>query len=190
MNWFEADHFCQILKSHLVEIDSSDENEAITEELKARRVEHQNTPAEFHEFWLGLTDFKTEGRWVLMSSGLDANYTNWDKPSEPSDHSGEENCAHISMARWQWNDRPCEDTHQNNRYTFHPLCEMETTTETPASESESESESDSDDQSEETHGKICMYLKYFSCFVCERNYSLLFKPITYIHPQDCWLLVA
>merc|ERR1712032_107428 len=84
--------------------------------------------------WLGLTDFKTEGRWVLMSSGQEASYMNWDQPSEPSDNSGEENCAHISMAKWQWNDRPCEDTSQNNRYTYHALCEMETTTETPASD--------------------------------------------------------
>ena len=69
MNWVEADHFCQILKSHLVEIDSPEENEAITEELKARRIEHQNTPAEFDEFWLGLTDFKTLGADDVRTGG-------------------------------------------------------------------------------------------------------------------------
>ena len=76
---------------------------------------------------------------------------NWDQPNEPSDNSGEENCAHISMAKWQWNDRPCEDTSQNKRYTYHALCEMETTTETPAS----------DDQSEEDLGKICIFVISF-----------------------------
>ena len=94
-----------------------------------------------------------------MSSGQEANYTNWDTPSEPSDNSGEENCAHISMAKWQWNDRPCEDTSQNNRYTYHALCEMETTT-------------PSGDQSEEELGEIC-FLEISMFLISHQKFDLV-----------------
>ena len=64
MNWEKARDFCQGLGAHLVEIDSVDENEAIADEIKKHSWNRDNK-----QFWMGLTDSRQEGTFVLESTG-------------------------------------------------------------------------------------------------------------------------
>merc|ERR1712077_313 len=66
MTQSEARKFCeeeQLVPSHLVEIDSLEENRAINAEMK-----RQNFYSRKINFWLGINDRHTEGQWVLEST--------------------------------------------------------------------------------------------------------------------------
>ena len=72
MKWFEAKSFCKKLGAKLLEIDSSAENKAILGEIKKRGYHQQKK-----QFWLGLTDRRREGRWVLESTLKEPRFKNW-----------------------------------------------------------------------------------------------------------------
>ena len=82
MKGCEAKDYCKADGGKLVEIDSEEENTALTEEIKRREYEKMN-------FWIGLTDRKSERDWVLESSGLTPAYTNWGD-TEPNNWDGED----------------------------------------------------------------------------------------------------
>ena len=82
MNWSEANEDCDAKGGKLVEINSEEENTALVEEIKRREYEKMN-------FWIGLTDRKSERDWVLESSGLTPAYTNWGD-TEPNNWDGED----------------------------------------------------------------------------------------------------
>ena len=71
MNWFKAREYCQDLGGKLVEIDSPLENEAIMDEIK-KHVWH----LEKKQFWIGLTDRRREGFWVVESTGKEPRFVN------------------------------------------------------------------------------------------------------------------
>ena len=54
--------------------------------------------------WFGLSDFTTEGSFVLASSGQTAVHTNW-ASGEPN-NKGDEDCVIIAHDN-KWNDRSC-----------------------------------------------------------------------------------
>ena len=61
MTWLQAKNFCEELdNSRLVEIDSEEENSAISAEMHKR-----GSP----DIWLGLTDRRNVGHFVLESTG-------------------------------------------------------------------------------------------------------------------------
>ena len=121
MNWFEADDYCKGEGGKLVEIESEEENKALVEVIKRREFKDRN-------FWIGLTDRKSEGDWRLESSGLRPLYKNWGS-SEP-DGGHNENCAQIWNKYLTWSDVPCDidNTSLWSRVeykTFHALCEFQ-----------------------------------------------------------------
>merc|ERR1712130_239476 len=75
MTQSEARKFCeeeQLIPSHLVEIESAEENNAIIAEIRRRNFLSRKI-----EFWLGITDRHSEGRWVLESTGKSVVFTDW-----------------------------------------------------------------------------------------------------------------
>jgi len=102
----EARKFCEEEESHLVEIDSAEENSAIIAEIRRRNFASRNI-----EFWLGITDRHSEGRWVLESTGKSVVFTDWNS-GEPNNAGSGENCAQISDVH-KWYDIKC-----NTRKTY------------------------------------------------------------------------
>ena len=70
MNWFEANDHCKTEGGKLVEIETEEENTALVEEMQRRGFKDKN-------FWMGLTDRKSEGDWIFESSGKNPSYKNW-----------------------------------------------------------------------------------------------------------------
>ena len=90
MKGSEAKDYCKADGGKLVEIDSEEENTALVEEIKRREYKKRN-------FWIGLTDRRSEGDWVLESSGSTPNYTNWGG-DEPNSWGGRnEDCAQLDF---------------------------------------------------------------------------------------------
>ena len=64
VRWSKAKEYCQDLGGKLVEIESAEENEAIVEEIKKH-----SWSKELKQFWMGLTDRRHEGFFVIESTG-------------------------------------------------------------------------------------------------------------------------
>ena len=64
VRWAKAKEYCQDLGAKLVEIDSPQENEAIVDEIKKH-----SWSKEKKQFWMGLTDRRHEGFFVVESTG-------------------------------------------------------------------------------------------------------------------------
>ena len=88
--------------SSLVEIDSKEEQEAISK--------HLGKDNERKDWWIGLTDRKVNGEWKWRTSGksLAGAYTNWYGKFEPS-NGWKEDCVRMQMVeqKWYWNDYQC-----------------------------------------------------------------------------------
>jgi len=111
MTQSEAKKFCeeeQQVPSHLIEIDSAEENRAVVAEMKRQNF--------LLAFWLGINDRHSEGHWVLESTGKSVVFANW-RSGEPN-NAGSEDCAHINDTDiFKWNDVPCN-------FKMRALCEM------------------------------------------------------------------
>ena len=124
MTQSEAKKFCeneQQVVSHLIEIDSSEENHAIIAEIRRRNFRSKKI-----DFWLGITDRHSEGHWVLESTGKDVAFTNWHH-NEPNNAYLGENCALIRLEIRGWNDIPCNSKLLNGwmrTALCHKVCEM------------------------------------------------------------------
>merc|ERR1712062_206731 len=71
MTQSEAKKFCeeeQEVPAHLIEINSAEENRAIVAEMQ-----RQNSFSRKINFWLGINDRRSEGHWVLESTGKSVN---------------------------------------------------------------------------------------------------------------------
>ena len=145
MTWAEANNYCRRLgNSKLVEIDSSWENNAIKAEmsglarLTGRMTPDQSLGNESAEIrsrngsvvlrrdksgctdrWMGLTDRRREGSFVLESNQRSPSFTDW-APNEPNDSGGNEDCAWIGGR--DWNDEDC-DVSESYHCRLSALCE-------------------------------------------------------------------
>ena len=81
VTWFEARNYCWGLGSNLVEIDSALENEALVDEMKKHTWGLQKK-----QFWMGLTDRRKEGFWVVESTKKEPGFTNWARRQPPQGH--------------------------------------------------------------------------------------------------------
>ena len=72
MDWFKANDHCKEKGGKLVEIDSEDENTALVEEINRKGYKTRNM-----NFWIGLTDKRSEGDWRLASNDLRPSFQKW-----------------------------------------------------------------------------------------------------------------
>ena len=116
MSQGDARKLCKQVNSHLVEINSEEENTAIKAEIGRRGFQSRKI-----EFWLGITDRHSEGTWVLESNGESLPFSNWGT-GEPNNAYSSENCAHFNLYL-KWNDRSCDSVEQSG-YIWTALCEI------------------------------------------------------------------
>ncbi|XP_043819078.1 asialoglycoprotein receptor 1-like isoform X1 [Dromiciops gliroides] len=107
-SWNEAEKYCQMENSHLVVINSWNEQNFVS---------HHTSPA---FAWIGLTDAEGTWKWVDGTS-YDSNIKNW-MPSQPDNWYGHglgggEDCAHLH-SDGSWNDDVCQRP-------YRWVCEME-----------------------------------------------------------------
>ena len=100
-NWYDARKFCLAHEAHLVDIDSTEENNFVLNLAKGR----------VGQFWTGLNDRVEESHFV-RSDGSAPRFLNW-YDGEPNDLGGED-CVEVIMGysngkpfNGQWNDRRC-----------------------------------------------------------------------------------
>ena len=117
MDWQRANGFCKSKDAKLLEIDSSAENRAVLSEINKRGYNRQKK-----QFWLGLTDRRQEGKWVLESTLEEAAFKNW-AFLQPDDGGwlAKEDCAYIKTDT-KWNDWSCKEK-KFAFWTLNALCE-------------------------------------------------------------------
>ncbi|XP_048363882.1 collectin-12 [Sphaerodactylus townsendi] len=94
-----AKHSCEETSSHLVFINSKDEQQWLKKQIAGKG-----------SFWIGLTDLEREDEWQWLD-GTSPEYTNW-KAGQPDNwnhgHGPGEDCAGLIHAGL-WNDFHCQD---------------------------------------------------------------------------------
>lgn len=126
----EAVQFCSLQKSHLAEIETKEEFEAVE---SAWRQSQPKDEQDRRSYWLGLNDLSEEGSWVAERSGRRQNFTAWhgDEPNNWGGKTPGEDCtiAHLWSDDFQWYDAACDvrgfAMHLGSGVTMNPLCEHE-----------------------------------------------------------------
>lgn len=93
--WNSAEAIAQTLGTHLVTIDSEDENEWI-------RQNFGNLLGVDRRIWIGFSDTASEGTFA-WADGSPVAYTNWN-PGEPNNSGGVEDWAEFLGSNGRWND--------------------------------------------------------------------------------------
>ncbi|XP_006151902.2 C-type lectin domain family 10 member A [Tupaia chinensis] len=96
--WSEAEKYCQLKMSHLVVINSREEQNFVQEHTGSSYV------------WIGLNDSEGIWKWV-DGTDYETNFKNWE-PGQPDDWHGHglgggEDCAHLRI-HGNWNDNACQ----------------------------------------------------------------------------------
>jgi hypothetical protein len=81
---------------------------------------NQTDPTGKTDFWIGLSDIAREGRWVWMTSGKSAEYTNW-RAGEPNNLNKTEHFGHIGQFS---NQRKWHDTSNTISNPIRGLCQF------------------------------------------------------------------
>ncbi|XP_055990679.1 C-type lectin domain family 4 member A-like [Sorex fumeus] len=106
-NWTDSKKHCAEMQAHLLVVDSKEEQDFITKNLKLNQ-----------DYYLGLSDLKN-GHWEWVNeTPYNPSVTFW-YPGEPSDNN--EHCVVLDFLstrrQWGWNNVPCYNSHQS-------ICEM------------------------------------------------------------------
>jgi len=103
VSWREGQALCEGLGGYLAEIKSS-EQQTLLEGI-ALLEEGFTGP---RSWFIGLTDFGHEGRWIWHHSIADADYTSW-APGYPTNSDPGDDCAVLNSAEgYRWTDVSCE----------------------------------------------------------------------------------
>uniref|UniRef100_A0A3Q2ZSA1 Collectin-12-like n=1 Tax=Kryptolebias marmoratus TaxID=37003 RepID=A0A3Q2ZSA1_KRYMA len=106
-SWSDSRRFCRDLGGDLVKIDSREEQEFLVGKMTTWE----------NEFWIGLTDSETEGRWLWVDgSPLNESLSFWNtgEPNDvKTDNSEGEDCVGLDMRGRDgdlktWNDQSCD----------------------------------------------------------------------------------
>ncbi|XP_041036041.1 C-type lectin domain family 4 member E-like [Carcharodon carcharias] len=95
VNWDSAKQQCESQTSHLIIINTEQEQNFIKKSL-------ESNPG---DYWIGLTDRESEGNWKWVD-GTPVSFTQWYQ-GKPNNWKGNENCALIRTSGW--NDYICSD---------------------------------------------------------------------------------
>ncbi|CAG5124378.1 unnamed protein product, partial [Candidula unifasciata] len=102
--WLDALLKCHELGGMCAEIDSQEEQDFISGQMKAKNVE---------AVWLG--GFKTtDWLWISSFAEINKGYTSWGE-GQPDNFEGKEGCLSMSMSmstRYTWNDVDCMTEYQ------------------------------------------------------------------------------
>merc|ERR1712179_817686 len=93
--WGDALDICIALKSHLVEIETAEENNFI-------RTHHNHG----HNFWTGGNDIEQESVWRWITSRKPITFFDW-APNQPSNNHHRQDCVVIHLSNHQWHDFDC-----------------------------------------------------------------------------------
>ena len=122
MSWFEAKGRCKEKGGKLVEIDSDEEERAL--------VSYHGFSVS--NFWIGLTDMRSEGDWRLASNGLEPSFLNWAE-REPSNRTDNVDCAVFGVgindaqtSIYSWFALDCQSKQlESSLWPMHALCELD-----------------------------------------------------------------
>nr|XP_022344042.1 lectin BRA-3-like [Crassostrea virginica] len=94
MNWFEAQYFCRLQMTTLLQINDANENKWVSKAFA-------NV-----QYWIDYTDIGEEGNWFTLSTGKNE-FSNWSK-GQP-DNGGDQDCTtnNIGSLLGQWDDKSC-----------------------------------------------------------------------------------
>ena len=120
MSQTAARTFCAEKSSHLIEINSEAESNAINHEISRLDQEDENRAI---SYWLGISDRHVEGNWVFESSDENVTFTNWET-DEPNNYKENEHCAFL-RGDGTWNDFTCATatSEWGNGWKWAALCE-------------------------------------------------------------------
>ncbi|XP_077997842.1 macrophage mannose receptor 1-like [Glandiceps talaboti] len=93
----EAKQFCEDMSTHLVIINSDEENTYLKDLAIA---------GESH-LWIGLDDITVEGEMKWADNSL-MTYSDW-RSGEPNNSGGNEDCGHLRRGDGKWNDMSCSE---------------------------------------------------------------------------------
>ncbi|OWF55685.1 perlucin-like protein [Mizuhopecten yessoensis] len=107
-SWVEATRMCELHSAYLTKVQTSYEETFLSSIV--RSLHHG------HTFWLGGSDWTTEGEWVWEPEGTPFLYKDWAN-KQPDNHANQDHCLALEgSVHFQWTDENCQDT---NRY----ICE-------------------------------------------------------------------
>ena len=119
-SWYEAKQACRQSGGHLVEIESSEEWEALREAILSETWDDTNIDG----IWIGLNDVFHDGTWVWDHSGRPLELSRFWAPGEPDNFGGAQHCG-ISLTNssesrvGKWIDVSCEE----NQLHLGTVCE-------------------------------------------------------------------
>ena len=120
ISWMQAKASCEEMNMRLAEIETEEENRALTNEAR-----NMLRPIEAKYLWIGLTDRATEGTWV-WSSGREATYMPWCS-GQPDNYGRVEHCALMDIfynkPLGKWSDFNC-DSGNSGTATFGAICKL------------------------------------------------------------------
>ena len=101
MDWETARTICESLGGHLLTINSSAEQDAITEMLREHGLDGRG-------YWIGLTDAEEEGNRESWITGEQVSYTNW-AAGEPNNGEDGQDYAAIMSGSGEWRNLTNDD---------------------------------------------------------------------------------
>ncbi|XP_034323728.2 perlucin isoform X1 [Magallana gigas] len=106
-SWVEATRMCELHGGYLVRVESAEEQSFVQNLIQGLHA---------RQYWLGGSDWTTEGAWVWEPYGQSINYTNW-LHGQPDNSHNAEHCLMVDRHfHFKWLDSDCHTA-------LHYICE-------------------------------------------------------------------
>ncbi|XP_034318110.2 aggrecan core protein [Magallana gigas] len=118
-NWESAKDHCESIDAYLVEIESSEENTWIFQNIVQQHFLPKKNFCSHNKWdctvWIGGSDKSKETQFIWSKSKNKITFTKWFL-NNPDNHNANEDCIEMLATTGEWNDRPCD-------YNTHFICE-------------------------------------------------------------------